>query len=64
MTISEALKELIVAIKGSGNEKDIKEEIRQSLKAFESVSEEKTDEKNLDALLERLMKDYHRSTGS
>ena len=26
MTISEALKELIVAIKGSGNEKDIKEE--------------------------------------
>ena len=64
MTISEALKELIVAIKGSGNEKDIKEEIRQSLKAFESVPEEKTDEKNLDALLERLMKDYHRSTGS
>lgn len=44
--------------------KDIKEEIRQSLKAFESVPEEKTDEKNLDALLERLMKDYHRSTGS
>ena len=39
--------------------KDIKEEIRQSLKAFESVPEEKTDEKNLDALLERLMKDYH-----
>ena len=36
----------------------------QSLKAFESVPEEKTDEKNLDALLERLMKDYHRSTGS
>ena len=30
----------------------------------ESVPEEKTDEKNLDALLERLMKDYHRSTGS
>ena len=25
---------------------------------------EKTDEKNLDALLEKLMKDYHRSTGS
>mgnify|MGYP000478782239 FL=1 len=44
--------------------KCIKEEIRQSLKAFESVPEEKTDEKNLDALLERLMKDYHRSTGS
>ena len=44
--------------------KDIKEEIRQSLKAFESVPEEITDEKNLDALLERLMKDYHRSTGS
>ena len=44
--------------------KGIKEEIRQSLKAFESVPEEKTDEKNLDALLERLMKDYHRSTGS
>ena len=44
--------------------KDIKEEIRQSLKAFESVPEEKTDEKNLDVLLERLMKDYHRSTGS
>ena len=44
--------------------KDIKEEIRQSLKAFESVPEEKTDEKNLNALLERLMKDYHRSTGS
>ena len=44
--------------------KDIKEEIRQSLEAFESVPEEKTDEKNLDALLERLMKDYHRSTGS
>ena len=41
-----------------------KKEIRQSLKAFESVPEEKTDEKNLDALLERLMKDYHRSTGS
>ena len=44
--------------------KGIKEEIRQSLKAFESVPEEITDEKNLDALLERLMKDYHRSTGS
>ena len=44
--------------------KDIKEEIRQSMKAFESVPEEKTDEKNLDALLERLMKDYHRRTGS
>ena len=44
--------------------KDIKEEVRQSLKAFEAVPEKTTDEENLDALLERLMKDYHRSTGS
>lgn len=46
------------------SKKDIKEEIRQSLEAFESVTEKNIDEQNLDALLEKLMKEYHRSTGS
>lgn len=44
MTISEALKELIVAVKGSGNEKDIKEEtiagvISYMAKNWDSISE-------------------------
>ena len=62
----DALKAYIIAYSSvhDKTDYDIKEEIRQSLKAFESVPEEKTDEKNLNALLERLMKDYHRSTGS
>ena len=46
------------------SKKDIKEEIRQSLEAFESVTEKNIDKQNLDALLEKLMKEYHRSTGS
>lgn len=46
------------------SKKDIKEEIRQSLEAFESVTEKNIDEQNLDAFLEKLMKEYHRSTGS
>ena len=44
--------------------KDIKEEIQESMKTFASVPEKKIDEENLDALLEKLMKEYHRSTGS
>ena len=46
------------------SKKDIKEEIRQSLEAFESVPEKNIDEQSLDSLLEKLMKEYHRSTGS
>lgn len=44
--------------------KDIKEEIQESMNTFASVPEKKIDEENLDALLEKLMKEYHRSTGS
>ena len=46
------------------SKKDIKEKIQESVKAFAGIPEKKIDEENLDALLEKLTKEYHRSTGS
>ena len=43
--------------------KDIKEEIQESMKTFASVPEKKIDEENLDALLEKLMKDISQKYG-
>ncbi len=44
--------------------KNIKEEVQQSIRKFSSVPEKKIDEKDLDMILEKITKEYHRSTGS
>ena len=42
---------------------EVKENIKQSLNAFAAIPERKTEEKNLDTVLETITKEYHRSTG-
>lgn len=42
---------------------EVKENIKQSLNAFAVIPEKKTEEKNLDTVLETITKEYHRSTG-
>ena len=42
---------------------EVKENIKQSLNAFAAIPERKTEEKNLNTVLETITKEYHRSTG-
>lgn len=47
-----------------GVEKEVLKEIKQKLSAFGKKPEIPTDSKNLDETLQKLTRDYHRSTGS
>ncbi|WP_330654404.1 hypothetical protein [Blautia sp. MSJ-19] len=50
--------------KSLGAEKEVLQNIRDRLKAFSQIPEIPIDEKNMDAVLNRLTREYHRSTGS
>ena len=44
--------------------KEVRESVKQALNSFAGIPEKKTEEENLDGLLETLTREYHRSTGS
>ena len=43
--------------------KEVRESVKQALNSFAGIPEKKTEEENLDGLLETLTREYHRSTG-
>ena len=47
-----------------GVEKEVLQEIKTKLAGFSKIPEIPTDSENIDEMLEKLTRDYHRSTGS
>lgn len=45
-------------------DEELKTELKETLRAFEKISEKTVDDKELEGILEKLTKEYHRTTGS